>query len=256
MKNKKAKKPQSRALAVHKPQLPAVPKTILEVIADAARDPKVDVQKLQQLLNMRRAEQDREAEIIFNAALGEAQKEIVPVKKGSVGDKSKPYASLEQVSRAIDPTLRNHGFSLSYGMADSPIAAHYRITAKLSLGAWSRDYFIDLAVDDVGPKGERNKTAVQGAGSTISYGRRYLKLMIFDVTLTNEDNDGAGNGALITPDQINELIELADAAGADKRGFCEFLGVESFANIPAKRYPEAKIALRSYKAGRKAAAVA
>ena len=70
MKSKKAKKPQSRALAVHKPQLPAVPKTILEVIADAARDPKVDVQKLQQLLNMRRAEQDREAEIIFNAALG------------------------------------------------------------------------------------------------------------------------------------------------------------------------------------------
>ena len=58
----------------------------------------------------------------------------------------------------------------------------------------------DLALDGVGLKGNPNKTAVQASGSTISYGRRYLKLMVFDVVLTNEDNDG--NAPEKTPDEI------------------------------------------------------
>lgn len=184
---------------------PEQQKSLLGLIWDAGHDKSFDVAKFKELILLRREEENRQAEIEFNAALGEAQGEMLPITRDKSGDKNIKYATLEKVSREIDPVLRKYKFSLSYGMADSPIPNHYRVTAKLSLGAHSRDYFIDLAVDDVGPKGERNKTAVQGAGSTISYGRRYLKLMIFDLTLTNDDNNGARHREETKPTEKKSL---------------------------------------------------
>jgi hypothetical protein len=49
-----------------------------------------------------------------------------------------------------------------------------------------------------GPKGNQNKTATHGFGSTMSYGRRYLICLIFNITLTNEDQDGNQPGEQVT----------------------------------------------------------
>ena len=229
------------------------PRTTLELLLAAAKDPSVDVKKMQALIAMGNAEKARQAELQFNEALQSVQLSLPSVVKRKKGENNK-YAALEDISSSIDPIAHKAGFTLSYGMADSPLPLHYRITAVLShTTGHSRNYFIDLPADTTGPKGGATKTGVQGIGSTVSYGRRYLKIMIFDVAIIGEDNDGAGG--FITPDQVNELIDLADTAGADKRGFCEFMAVPSFAEIPAKRYAEAKIALRSYRAGKKAATV-
>ena len=55
---------------------------------------------------------------------------------------------------------------------------------------WYRQHHIDLPLDNVGTKGTVNKTGVQATGSTNAYGRRYLVLMIFNVSTEDEDNDG------------------------------------------------------------------
>jgi len=59
----------------------------------------------------------------------------------------------------------------------------------------NKRHHIDLPPDDSGAKGNVNKTGVQAAGSTNAYARRYLSLMIFNVS-TEDDNDGntAGKG--------------------------------------------------------------
>jgi hypothetical protein len=39
-------------------------------------------------------------------------------------------------------------------------------------------------------RGSPNKTAIHGFGSAMSYGRRYLLLLIFNLAMRHEDNDG------------------------------------------------------------------
>jgi len=50
--------------------------SLLEVIAKAARDPNVDIDKMERLLQMQERVQSRDAEVAFNQALNAAQSEM------------------------------------------------------------------------------------------------------------------------------------------------------------------------------------
>lgn len=214
---------------------------ILNVIARAAADPNTDVDKLERLLAMQERVMGREAEQAFNAALRSAQEEIRPVLRNKVNQSTNSkFADLEAISEAIDPIIHAHGFSLSYGTAESPFAGHYRVTCGTShTGGHTRPYQADVPVDMTGIKGNQNKTATHGWGSAMSYGRRYLKMLIFDVTLTDDDGKAAGNGAPINKEQLAILNGLADAVDADKIAFCRYAKVDSLSDIPAFQYNDA-----------------
>lgn len=219
---------------------------ILNVIARAASDPNTDVDKLERLLAMQERVLEREAEQTFNAALRSAQDEIHPIlrNKTNTSTNSK-YADLEAVSDAIDPVLRKHGFSSSYGTADCPMEGHYRVTCRLShIGGHHRDYQADVPADTTGIKGTQNKTATHGFGSALSYGRRYLKLLIADVSTTDDDGRAAGNGQPINDAQVAILNGLADEVNADKIAFCKYLKIDSICDLPAFRYDDAMTLLR------------
>ena len=82
-----------------------------------------------------------------------------------------------------------------------------------------------------------NKT--HAGGSALSYAKRYLLLMIFNVTIgdpgraSDDDGNSAGGNNTITDKQAAELIKLLDDAGGDKRKFCEAMGVDGIALIAA-----------------------
>lgn len=214
---------------------------ILNVIARAAADPNTDVDKLERLLAMQERVLEREAEQAFNSAMREAQEAIKPVLKNKKNTETKStYADLERVSQAIDPVVHSYGFSLSYGTADCPYPNHYRVTCAVSHTAgFTRNYQADVPVDNTGPKGSQNKTMTHGFGSALSYGRRYLKLMIFDVATTDDDGRAAGNGGPISKEQLAVLNGLADAVGADKIAFCRYAKVDCLGDIPAFQYNDA-----------------
>lgn len=214
---------------------------ILNVIAKAAADPNVDVDKLERLLAMQERVLAREAEQAFNASLLAAQDEIRPIyrnKKNSSTNST--YADLEAVSDAIDPIFRNHGFSSSFGTADCPMEAHYRVTCRLShIGGHSRDYQADVPADLAGIKGNQNKTATHGFGSALSYGRRYLKLLIADVPTTDDDGKAAGGSGPIDKEQLRVLNGLCDAVSADKAAFCRYLKIDALPELDALHYNNA-----------------
>jgi len=173
-------------------RLPVVQDPVLAMIERAARDPSVDIDKMERLLAIHREMRSETARTAYNAAMARVQAQIKPVYRDAMNDHTNsPYARLETISEAITPIITSEGFSLSYDTADCPVANHIRIVCDVmhSAGHTERKHF-DLALDNVGAKGNLNKTAIQASGSTISYGRRYLKCMVFDVVLTNEDNDG------------------------------------------------------------------
>lgn len=164
---------------------------LLQAITAAASNPAVDIEKMERLFAMHQKIVAQEAEQAFNDALARAQKNIQPVVSDAKNDHtSSRYATLGAINKQIVPLYTAEGLSLSFNTADSPIKDFLRIEGTLShSGGHSRKYHIDLPPDDVGAKGNVNKTGVQATGSTNSYGRRYLALMIFNVS-TMDDTDG------------------------------------------------------------------
>lgn len=186
----------------------------LAMIERAARDPQVDVAKLERLVALRNQERALIAEQHFNVAMQAVQGASLRIVRDAVNSHSSSrYARLESINKVLVPIYTQHGFSLSFGTADCPVAGHYRIVCKVShASGHSRDYQCDLPSDLTGPKGLPNKAPIQGFGSTMSYGRRYLELLIFNISLVNEDDDGQST-ANQKPKGPNSL--MSDKAAPD-----------------------------------------
>lgn len=221
--------------------------SIMQVIDRAARDPQTDVDKLERLLGMYERIEARQSEQAFNEAMMAAQSEMPAVVRDAKNNQTNShYSRLETISKTINPFITKHGFSMSFGTDASPLDGHYRVTCRVSHKAGhSEDYFADVPSDMVGLKGNANKTATHGFGSTMSYGRRYLTLMIFNIA--TEDDDGNSASGTIPKEQQEELLELLDEVGKSAMEFCKHFGWSSIAAIPAKDFSKAKHALETKK---------
>lgn len=215
-----------------------------------ASNPTIPVPRLKEIAELRRQLRIDDAEEGFNQAMVACQEEMRPIEADAANDSThSKYATLYTVDKALRPVYSKYGFSLSFNTADCPIEGHLRVLCYVSRGFFTRTYQYDVAVDTKGPKGNDVMTKTHAGGSALSYAKRYLELMIFNVTIGNPgrdaDDDGNAAGGLepISPAQLAELVELADGAQADKAKFCEMLKVSSMAKIPAKRFDEAKAQL-------------
>ncbi len=254
--------PSPKAVAkIERGPVPSEPRNMLSIIASAAANPAVNTEKMKELLAMQlqleQAEQARE----FNAAMIRAKDEMPAIVMDGINKHTKsPYATLENVSKEIDTIARRHGFGMSFGTDNSTLVNHYRIVCDLMhTGAHTRRYHVDLPADTVGPNGTSNKTPVQGVGSTISYARRYLKVMMFDLLIVGEDNDGnrpprqRATGAtvdgdtMITPEQVKILNGAINFCGVGMAKFCQYYGIDHVANLPSGRYSEALDACKKFK---------
>lgn len=223
--------------------------SIVQVIERAAKDPSVDVDKLERLLMLHERIRIADAEQAFNAAMKAAKADMPQVFRDAKNDTTHSrYARLETLARTVDPIIARHGFGLSFGTDVSPMEGHYRITCDLSHDAGhTKSYHLDIPADGVGMKGNANKTPTHALGSTISYGRRYLKLMIFDIATTDDDDgQAAGSGQIltVTGPQIQRLREMIAQSGKTEQEFCAFCCVDALADIPSDRFDKAVTVLQ------------
>jgi len=219
--------------------------SLLEVISRAASDPNVDIDKLERLLAAQERVSSHQAERTFNEAMNAAQTQMPQIVKDGTNDTTRSkYSKLETISALMSPVISRNGFSLSYGTAESPLVNHYRITCRLShVGGHSRDYHVDIPIDNEGMKGTKNKTDTHGAVSAITYGRRILKLMIFDVATRDDDGNGAAGIHPISVDQYDALKKKINDTQADEEKFCAWLGVAELKDLHSHRFVEAIRAL-------------
>lgn len=169
--------------------------TLMAVIEKVAAMPDLDIDRIERLFSMHEKMVEREAETAYNSALSRAQSEMesVSVNKTNKHTNSK-YANLEAVHSACKPIWTRHGFSVSAILQPSDLQNHVLVVCEVRHSAgFKRVYKHDWPLDLAGAKGNSNKTAIQAMGSTASYARRYSELMIFDIAIQNEDNDGNRN---------------------------------------------------------------
>lgn len=223
--------------------------SLMEVITRAASDPSVDVDKLERLMGLYERIEHSRSEREFSEAMTAAQAEMPQVIRDKDNDQThSKYARLETLNKAIQPVVTKHGFSMSFGTADSPLQNHYRVTCVVShTGGHTREYHADVPADTHGPKGQQNKTFTHGFGSAVSYGRRYLTLLIFNVA-TTEDDDGNGAGGYITQDQARELEQLIKETKTNLSKYLEHIGADCLPNIPLAKFGTAQKALLEKKA--------
>lgn len=199
-----------------------------------------DVAKLEKLMDLQERWDARQAEVSFNAALNRVQANLPQIeKKAENKQTSSKYAKLEDVNAALVPVYAAEGFSISWGTDNSPLEGYIRLVADLSHAAGhTRRYHLDTPLDRAGIKGTDNKTLVHATGSSISYGRRYLTLMMFNAS-TYDDKDGNHPKPTVSEEQQANLQALIDEVGANKAGFLGFFKVRSLAEIYADKYVDA-----------------
>lgn len=197
---------------------------IIAVIERASRDPNVDVAKMKELLQMQREIHAVEAEAAFNAAMRAAQAEMTPVIRDAENQHTRSrYALLETIDANIRPIYSRHGFALSFNSAPPSKPGLVRVICNvLHDQGHSRQYELEGDLDVSGAQGKANKTNIQGLGSSVSYLRRYLTCLIFNIVLKNEDNDG-NSTKTITQRQIESIEDMVRQCGLDENGRASFL---------------------------------
>lgn len=201
------------------PALVSETASLMAVIARAASDPNVDVDKMERLMAMKERADAVRARTAYYAALSEMQDELPTIQeRGRIGisssaDKNPKYALWEDINKAIKPILREHGFALSFrtGQEDGKIS----VTGILSHREGHSEQTTMLLPADTGP----GRNAVQAIGSSTSYGKRYVAIALLNITSTGEDDDGkaacGGNGC-ITEEQADRLFEMINKEYTDE----------------------------------------
>lgn len=225
---------------------------ILAVIARAATDPNVDVEKMERLFALKERAEARQAEVIYSEAKAAAQAEMPQIKRTGKNDTTRStFAELDEIAAKIDPISHKHGFSMSYGTADCPLEGHYRVTCRLRHRCgFFEDFQADVPSDTVGMKGNQNKTPTHGFGSTMSYGRRYLKLLVWDIATTDDDGRAASSGGPIDDAQYAALTTMLQQYGASTAKFLRQFGIQTVNELPAARYADAVKLLNDYHANK------
>lgn len=212
---------------------------VLSMIARAASDPSIDIDKMERLMQMQERAIMRQSQTAFDENMAAMQPELPSI--GERGDAAGRYtfAKWEDIQAAIKPVLQRYGFALTFR---TDTASGVVVTGILSHRAGHREETsITLPADPSG-----NKNAVQAVASSVQYGKRYTAGALLNLTSHGEDDD-AFTACLptITEAQEIHLRELADSVGADLPKFLAFLKVGSLSAIAAKDYNKAEAALKA-----------
>lgn len=223
---------------------------VLDMIARAASDPNMDVEKLERLMAMHERVTSQRAETEFNDAMSAAQAEMSRVATDANNPQTRSrYASYAALDRALRPIYTKHGFALSFDTGEGAPDGWVRMICHAShRGGFTRTYHADMPADGKGAKGGDVMTKTHATGSAFTYGQRYLLKMIFNVAVGQDDDGNGADKATITDEQKQKIIALIKDVGADTKAFCGYLGVEAVDQIPATKFDHALKALEAKRA--------
>jgi hypothetical protein len=215
----------------------------LSMIERVAKDPTVDVSKLEKMLDMQERILTKNAEMSFAQAMSRLQPKLPIIKHTAQikhGDKIiSSYARYEDIDRQIKPLYAEEGFSIAFTSKKHETGTTYYGTLSHKEGH-SVTAEMDLTADKSGAKND-----IQAIASTISYAKRYLVGMLLNIVTSGEDDDGKRGGTqTISLEMAAEIDVEIKKVKADKDKFLAFMNVKDVREIPLKDYGKAVNALK------------
>ena len=196
------------------------PANMLAIIARAASDPSVDVEKMAALLDMQERIEARNAQRDYIEAEA-AMQQAMPVigKRGEIknrhGQVQSRYARWEDIHAVIMPILHRHGFTLTFEIDTEGKIAVQAVLSHAS-GHVKKSGFMTVPRDESGAK---NPT--QGAGSSVSYAKRYATLAVLNIATEGEDDDGQTRSERAATMSLLEE-KASEAAGKGTAAYQDF----------------------------------
>jgi len=207
--------------------------SLVSVIAQAIKDPAMDVEKLERLYALYERDRAEQKKQIFMSALSRLQAEIPQIDKhGRVivkGTLRSTFAKLEDIDTVIRPLTAKYGFAFSDDV--KPLdAKSIEVICKLS----HEDGHFETKSVPVPIDFNEYRTGTQSVMATITLAKRHLRCMHLNIVTKEADTDGNPNEP-ITDDQAKDIRVLLHDTKSDERKFLELIaGVERIEDIPAR----------------------
>lgn len=212
---------------------------MVSAIMEAARDPAIDVSKVERLIDLQERMMAKQAEQEYARAFSALQMELpeieetkpIPDANGNIKYYTTPYKDIMAVLR---PLLRKHGFSTSrsQSMTEKTCTEHLRV---MHIGGHTAEHAFTVRIGSGPPK----SSAEQGSGSAASHAARYALRDAFDLVFVGGERL-SGNaespiemGTALDPETAKRLRDRVVRLGRDERRFLKFAGV----NVPSDDTP-------------------
>jgi ERF superfamily protein len=193
-----------------------------------------------------------EAERAFDEAMSAAQSEIRTVAWNANNSQTKSrYATYQALDAEVRPIYTKHGFVVSFDTGEGAAPECVRVLCKIGHKAGHRETrHIDMPADGKGAKGGDVMTKTHATGSAITYGRRYLLSMIFNIAAGEIDDDGNGAGSssdapkTVDAAQARYIADLLEQSGSDEAKMLAYVKAESIEAMTQKQFKMAEAAMR------------
>lgn len=244
------------------------PVSMLSIVAQLARDPAVNPEKMQAILNIQKELRAEEARMAFTRAKVAMRKHLpvidekgmieVPAKTGKTGYK-RPHAKMIDINIAIKPVLDAYGFDLWFEPSSTENGKLCMIGHLEHVDGHYRTCEIPMSVDESGGKNNQ-----QGVGSSYRYAQRYATVFLLNIDSRapqDTDDDAKAAGKLerdqaklkdsavefLTPKQVTDLEAAITDCGIGAEKFCAHYSIAEVSDLPPKLFSEALKACRTYK---------
>ena len=227
--------------------LPAVSteKAMINQIAEMARNPDIDPDRMGKLLDVQIRLMDRQAKIDFDQALADLQMQMPRITprgeiKNNAGLVTSRYMKYEDIDRVIRPLLQANGFSLVHDAREEN--GKMVVTTILKhRGGHQESVSSPLPFDQTNAL----KSALQAAASTEAFGKRRNVCKMLNIVAEGEDDDGLSVGHIkIDDSQAAEIKTALRETNADVKAFLKYMGARSVEEIAMKDYGKAYMALK------------
>lgn len=194
---------------------PLTPMAMIQKAFDSALANNQGLQVMDRILAQMKEQRDYEDRVAFQAALRRIQDDLKPiVKRGENRQTNSKYATAEAIDEQIQRLIQREGMTLSFEPRPSTKPDMVFIVGILSLGAFHKEYPLEMPADGQGAKGGGVMSRTHATGSALTYGKRYLKNAIFDLRFKEKDDDGnaAAKGAgMPETAQVDFLTQIENA---------------------------------------------
>jgi ERF superfamily len=229
---------------LHRPDKPIVPprreasRNIMDMVREAVAGG-ASMEVIEKLIGLHERFEAAQARRAFDASIAMAKAGIGVVKKTRKGPNGM-YEDMGAIADEIGSALAKHGLSYRYRTEQSDKIKVVCVIAHKD--GHSEETALSASADRSGSKND-----IQAIGSTVTYLQRYtLKAALGLAVAADDDAQSASQEqAKISEAQLGELLALADDVQANKAAFCNWAGIESFADILASQFNKAKQALEA-----------
>jgi len=214
--------------------------SLFEIISKAATDKSIPVERMIALFELQERLMQKEAEIALNLALAKLEPEIQALTKSKEGAKTKEgavkfwYTPYEKIDAMLRPLLRKFGLSLSFTTEPYDGKPWSVVTVTEITKGGTKKAMIPYA-----PDSNTQLNTPQQIASGVSYAKRHLVVLLFNLVTEGADDDAAFAGA-IAPEQIGKIERGLVEGKIDKTKFLQYLekqfGVKEIALIPASGF--------------------